>query len=37
LILFFIIAGAVYFPAVVPMNALIARMRKEPPADPTTR
>jgi large conductance mechanosensitive channel len=34
---FLIIATAVYFFVVVPMNALIARSRKEPPADPTTR
>lgn len=34
---FVIVAGAVYFFVVVPMNTLIARMRKEPPADPTTK
>ena len=34
---FVIIAAAVYFFVVVPVNALIARSRKEPPADPTTR
>lgn len=34
---FLIIACAVYFFVVVPVNALIARSRKEPPADPTTR
>jgi large conductance mechanosensitive channel len=34
---FLIIAAAVYFFVVVPMNALIARARKEPPADPTTK
>ena len=34
---FVIIAGAVYFFVVLPMNTLIARMRKEPPADPTTK
>jgi large conductance mechanosensitive channel len=34
---FLIVALAVYFFVVVPVNALIARSRKEPPADPTTR
>ena len=34
---FLIIAAAVYFFVVVPVNALVARSRKEPPADPTTR
>lgn len=35
---FFIIAAAVYFFVVLPINALIARTRKAPvPADPTTR
>jgi large conductance mechanosensitive channel len=34
---FVIIAAAVFFFVVVPINALIARSRKEPPADPTTR
>jgi len=37
LLSFLIIAVAVYFFVVVPVNALIARSRKEPPADPTTR
>ncbi len=37
LISFLIIAAAVYFFVVMPMNALIARMKKEPPADPTTK
>jgi large conductance mechanosensitive channel len=38
LISFVIVAGAVYFFVVLPMNTLIARMRKEPPAaDPTTK
>lgn len=37
LLSFIIIAAAVYFFVVVPVNALIARARKEPPADPTTR
>jgi large conductance mechanosensitive channel len=31
------IAAAVFFFVVVPMNALIARSRKEPPPDPPTR
>jgi large conductance mechanosensitive channel len=34
---FVMIAAAVFFFVVVPINALIARSRKEPPADPTTR
>jgi large conductance mechanosensitive channel len=34
---FILVAAAVFFFIVVPMNALIARSRKEPPADPTTR
>ena len=38
LLSFLIIAAAVYFFVVLPINALIARTRKEPvPADPTTR
>ena len=37
LLSFLIIASAVYFFVVLPMNALLARMRKEPPADPTTK
>jgi large conductance mechanosensitive channel len=37
LISFVIVAAAVYFFVVVPVNALIARARKEPPADPTTK
>jgi large conductance mechanosensitive channel len=36
-ITFVTIAAAVFFFVVVPINALIARSRKEPPADPTTR
>jgi large conductance mechanosensitive channel len=36
LVSFLIIAAAVYFFVVLPMNALIARSRKEAPADPTT-
>ena len=35
---FLLIAAAVYFFVVAPINALVARMRKDPaPADPTTR
>ena len=34
---FVIIAAAVYFFVVLPINALISRAHREPPADPTTR
>ena len=35
---FILIAAAVYFLVVLPVNALVARMRKDPaPADPTTK
>lgn len=37
LISFLIVAAVVYYFVVVPMNALVARAHKEPPADPTTR
>lgn len=37
LLSFVIIAAAIYFFVVTPVNALIARARREPPADPTTR
>jgi large conductance mechanosensitive channel len=38
LVSFVLIAAAVYFFVVTPINALVARMRKAPaPADPTTR
>ncbi|MGA9882799.1 MAG: large conductance mechanosensitive channel protein MscL [Candidatus Acidiferrales bacterium] len=37
LVSFVIIAAAVYFFVVLPMNTLVARMRKAPPADPTTK
>lgn len=38
LLSFLIIAAAVYFFVVLPINALIARSRRQPvPADPTTR
>jgi len=36
LITFATIAVAVFFFVVVPVNALVARARREPPADPTT-
>jgi large conductance mechanosensitive channel len=36
LISFLLVAAAVYFFVVVPVNALVARSRREPPADPTT-
>jgi large conductance mechanosensitive channel len=34
---FLVIAAAVFFLVVVPVNRLIAWSRREPPADPTTR
>jgi large conductance mechanosensitive channel len=34
---FLLIAASVYFFVVAPVNALIARAYKEPPADPTTK
>ena len=37
LISFIIIAAVIFFFVVKPVNALIARSRREPPADPTTR
>ena len=37
LVSFLLIAGAVYFFVVTPVNALLARMKREPPADPTTK
>lgn len=37
LISFLLVASAIFFFVVKPMNALIARARKEPPADPTTK
>ena len=37
LISFFIVSFAVYFFVVLPINTLNNRMRREPPADPTTR
>lgn len=37
LISFILVAGAVFFFVVKPMNMLIAKSRKEAPADPTTK
>ena len=37
LVSFVIVAGAVYFFVVLPMNTLIAKIKNEPPAEPTTR
>jgi large conductance mechanosensitive channel len=37
LISFVLIAAAVFFCVVKPMNMLVARSRKQPPADPTTK
>jgi large conductance mechanosensitive channel len=38
LIAFLLVAAAVYFFVITPINALVARMRKTPaPADPTTK
>lgn len=34
---FLIVAAVIFYLVVVPMNALIARSRREPPADPTTK
>src|ERR1700709_1841845 len=34
---FLIIAVAVYYLVVLPVNALVSRARREPPADPTTK
>lgn len=37
LISFVIVAAAVYFLVVLPVNALVERARQEPPEDPTTK
>ena len=37
LISFLLVAGAVYYFVVVPVNALVQRYRQAPPPDPTTR
>jgi len=34
---FLMIAAAVYYFVILPVNAVISRARKEPPADPTTK
>jgi|SRR5579864_2793519 len=36
-IAFLVIAAVIYFFVVLPINAIIERSRKEPPADPTTK
>jgi large conductance mechanosensitive channel len=37
LISFLLVAGAVYFFVVLPVNAITSRAKKEPPADPTSK
>lgn len=37
LISFLLVAGTVFFFVVKPMNMLVSKSRKEPPADPTTK
>ena len=37
LLAFALIAAVIYFFVVLPINALVARSHKEPPADPTTK
>jgi large conductance mechanosensitive channel len=37
LISFILVAGAIFFFVIKPMNILIARSHREPPADPTTK
>jgi large conductance mechanosensitive channel len=37
LLAFLLIAAVIYFLVIVPYTALMARSRKEPPADPTTK
>jgi len=37
IISFVLVAGAVFFFIIKPMNLLISKSRKEPPADPTTK
>ena len=34
---FLIVAASVYYFVVLPVNALVSRARREPPADPTTK
>lgn len=37
LLAFLLVAAAIYFFVILPVNALVARSRREPSADPTTR
>jgi large conductance mechanosensitive channel len=37
LLAFVLIAAVIFYLVVLPINALVARARKEPPADPTTK
>jgi len=37
LVSFLIVSTTVYFFVVTPLNTLVAKMRKEPPVDPTTK
>lgn len=37
LISFIIVAAAIYFFVILPLNALMARVKKEPPTDPTDK
>jgi large conductance mechanosensitive channel len=37
IVAFVLIAAVLYFFVVLPVNALVSRARREPPADPTTR
>ncbi len=37
LISFLLVAAAVYFFVVLPVNAIVSRAKKEPPADPTSK
>jgi len=37
IISFILVAAAVYFFVVLPVNAIMARAKKEPPADPTSK
>lgn len=34
---FVLVAGAIYFFVMVPVNAIMSRAKKEPPADPTSK
>src|SRR5574337_1769853 len=37
LIAFLLVAAAVYYFVVLPVNAIVSRAKKEPPADPTSK